>query len=107
VRDWPPAERPRERLLSQGPQSLSEAELLAVFLRIGLPGQSVLDLARGHGLTLPDADEAWLQYREAVMYGFYMWGITRRVDPPIIVQFTDRLGRAVMRHESHALLGVA
>lgn len=40
-------ERPRERLLKQGPQSLSEAELLAVFLRIGLPGQSVLDLARG------------------------------------------------------------
>jgi len=47
VRDWPAAERPRERLLRQGPQSLSEAELLAVFLRIGLPGRSVLDLARG------------------------------------------------------------
>ena len=47
MRDWPAAERPRERLLRQGPQSLSEAELLAVFLRIGLPGQSVLDLARG------------------------------------------------------------
>jgi DNA repair protein RadC len=47
VRDWPVGERPRERLLKQGPQSLSEAELLAVFLRIGLPGQSVLELARG------------------------------------------------------------
>jgi DNA repair protein RadC len=47
VRDWPPTERPRERLLRHGPQSLSEAELLAVFLRTGLPGQSVLDLARG------------------------------------------------------------
>lgn len=46
VRDWPESERPRERLLRQGPQSLSEAELLAVFLRIGLPGRSVLDLAR-------------------------------------------------------------
>jgi DNA repair protein RadC len=46
VRDWPEGERPRERLLRQGPQSLSEAELLAVFLRIGLPGRSVLDLAR-------------------------------------------------------------
>lgn len=66
-----------------------------------------LDLARGHGLTVPDAEEAWQQYREAVMYGFYMWGITRRVAPDITVQFTDRLGRAVMRHESHALLGVA
>lgn len=66
-----------------------------------------LELGRGLGLTLPDAEEAWLQYREAVMYGFYMWGITRRVAPDITVQFTDRLGRAVMRHDSFALLGVA
>ncbi len=66
-----------------------------------------LDFARGLGLTLPDNEEAWLQYREAVMYGYYMWGITRRVDPPIIRQFTDRLGRAVMRHGSFELLGVA
>jgi len=66
-----------------------------------------LDLARGFGLTLPDEEDAWRQYRESVMYGFYMWGITRRVAPDITIQFTDRLGRAVMRHESHALLGVA
>ncbi len=46
VRDWPVGERPRERLLQEGPQALSEAELLAVFLRVGLPGRSVLDLAR-------------------------------------------------------------
>jgi hypothetical protein len=66
-----------------------------------------LDLARGHGLAVPDREEAWRQYRESVMYGYYLWGITRRVAPDITVQFTDRLGRAVMRHESHALLGVA
>lgn len=65
-----------------------------------------LDLARGHGLTLPDPEDAWRQYREAVMYGYYMWGITRRVAPDITVQFTDRLGKAVMRHDSFALLGV-
>ncbi len=61
---------------------------------------------RGFGFEMPSEEEAWLQYREAVVYGYYMWGITRRVDPPIIVQFTDRLGRAVMRHDSFALLGV-
>ncbi len=66
-----------------------------------------LNLARGLGLSMPGDEEAWLQYRESVMYGFYMWGITQRVDPPITEQFADRLGRAVMRHESHALLGVA
>jgi len=47
VRNWPEAERPRERLLRHGPQALSEAELLAIFLRVGLPGRSVIDLARG------------------------------------------------------------
>ena len=53
-----------------------------------------------------DRETAWLKYREAVIYGYYMWGITRRVDPPVHVQFTDRLGRAVMRHGSFELLGV-
>lgn len=47
IKDWPASERPRERLLQHGPQALSEAELLAVFLRTGTPGSSVVDLARG------------------------------------------------------------
>jgi DNA repair protein RadC len=46
ITDWPAAERPRERLLRQGPQALSDAELLAIFLRTGLPGRSAVDLAR-------------------------------------------------------------
>lgn len=47
IRDWPEGERPREKLLQLGPAALSEAELLAVLLRTGVSGQSVLDLARG------------------------------------------------------------
>jgi DNA repair protein RadC len=43
---WPNAERPRERLLAQGPASLSDAELLALFLGSGVRGKSALDLAR-------------------------------------------------------------
>ncbi|PEQ10416.1 serine kinase [Novosphingobium sp. PC22D] len=62
---------------------------------------------RSAGMAMPSDVEAWDQYREAVIYGFYLWSITRRVDPPIIVQFVDRLGQAVTRHESHALLGIA
>ncbi len=65
-----------------------------------------LDHARGLGLVLPDADTAWAQYREALVYGFYLWSITRRVDPPIIREFTKRLGLAVARHGSFELLGV-
>jgi len=46
IKDWPASERPRERLLAQGPSALSEAELLAVFLRTGVPGQTVIEVAR-------------------------------------------------------------
>ena len=42
---WPEAERPRERLLNKGAQSLSDAELLAIFLRTGVPGKTAVDLA--------------------------------------------------------------
>jgi len=46
IRDWPAAERPREKLLKQGAASLSDAELLAIFLRTGVAGKSAVDLAR-------------------------------------------------------------
>jgi len=46
IHDWPDAERPRERLLNQGAAALSDAELLAIFLRSGVRGKSAVDLAR-------------------------------------------------------------
>ncbi len=46
INDWPDDERPRERLLTQGPGALSDAELLAIFLRVGVKGLSAVDLAR-------------------------------------------------------------
>ena len=46
IRDWPAAERPREKLLAQGAGTLTDAELLAIFLRTGVAGQSAVDLAR-------------------------------------------------------------
>ena len=46
IRHWPEAERPREKLLSTGSHSLSDAELLAIFLRTGVAGQNAVDLAR-------------------------------------------------------------
>jgi DNA repair protein RadC len=47
IRDWPAAERPRERLLSCGAAALSDSELLAVFVRSGVRGRTAVDLARG------------------------------------------------------------
>ncbi len=46
IAQWPPGERPREKLLAQGAQALSDAELLAIFLRTGIAGRSAVDLAR-------------------------------------------------------------
>jgi DNA repair protein RadC len=46
ISDWPESERPREKLLKNGPQNLSNSELLAIFLRTGIAGKSAVDLAR-------------------------------------------------------------
>ncbi|MGZ8262361.1 MAG: RadC family protein [Methylotenera sp.] len=46
ITDWPAAERPREKLLELGVEALSDAELLAIFLRVGVTGKSAVDLAR-------------------------------------------------------------
>lgn len=46
ISDWPETERPREKLLRGGPASLSDAELLAIFLRSGVSGKTAVDVAR-------------------------------------------------------------
>lgn len=46
IRDWPQTEQPREKLLNNGPESLGDAELLAIFLRTGIPGKSAIEMAR-------------------------------------------------------------
>ncbi|HHJ20065.1 MAG TPA: JAB domain-containing protein [Gammaproteobacteria bacterium] len=46
ITDWPAEERPREKLLQRGSVALTDAELLAIFLRVGIPGKSAVDLAR-------------------------------------------------------------
>ncbi len=46
ITDWPEGERPREKLLQRGAAALSDAELLAIFLRTGVVGKSAVDLAR-------------------------------------------------------------
>ncbi len=46
---WPEAQRPRERLIKHGAQALTDAELLSIFLRTGIPGKSAV--AMGQELT--------------------------------------------------------
>jgi DNA repair protein RadC len=46
IRDWPADDRPREKLIERGAASLTDAELLAIFLRVGVVGKSAVELAR-------------------------------------------------------------
>ena len=46
ITDWPLDDRPREKLLAKGAAALSDAELVAIFLRTGVRGKSAVDLAR-------------------------------------------------------------
>lgn len=46
IKDWPVQDRPRERLLAQGPAALTDTELLAILLRTGSAGRSAVELAR-------------------------------------------------------------
>lgn len=46
ITTWPKEERPREKLLNKGARSLTDAELLAIFLRTGTHGKNVIDLSR-------------------------------------------------------------
>ncbi|MEA3405883.1 MAG: DNA repair protein RadC [Pseudomonadota bacterium] len=64
IRDWHEHDRPREKLLHFGADTLSDAELLAIFLRVGVKGQSAVELAQnlldhfGSLHTLLNANEA-------------------------------------------------
>src|SRR5512143_1906977 len=46
IADWPEDQKPREKLLQRGADTLSDAELLAIILRTGVKGKSAVDLGR-------------------------------------------------------------
>jgi hypothetical protein len=65
-----------------------------------------LDRLEAHGGAKIAFEDAWPMYQAATPYGMFMWGITLRVDPPIIKRFVTRLGTAVADHGGFDLLGV-
>jgi aminoglycoside phosphotransferase (APT) family kinase protein len=98
------------QLLQRGGWALDVAYHIAAVLPVEVAEREERSLLehylgemRSLGHEMPDADEAWAQYREAMTYGYYLWSITRRVDPDIITLFVGRLGAAVTRHGSFAL----
>jgi hypothetical protein len=62
-------------------------------------------LAAAGGPVIP-MSEAWDDYRASALYGYFLWGMTRRVRPNITEELTQRVGKAVLSHDSLEALGV-
>jgi aminoglycoside phosphotransferase (APT) family kinase protein len=102
------------QLLQRGGWALDVAYHIAAVLPVALAEREerqllghYLETMRSLGCQVPDPEQAWAEYRESAVYGFYLWAITRRVEPDIITLFVNRLGNAVARHSSYALLGIS
>jgi hypothetical protein len=63
-----------------------------------------LDELRGLGVNAPAFDDAWIEYRGGIAYGFFLWAITQYVQPDIIAALLRRLGTAAFELESYLAL---
>src|SRR4051812_8310844 len=69
--------------------------------------QHYLDELGAHGVEPPSWDAAWRGYRVGNVYGYFMWGITKIVKPPIIRVLLQRLSAAVAAHDGFTAAGVS
>jgi aminoglycoside phosphotransferase (APT) family kinase protein len=83
-------------VLSVETREKAERDLLAHYL----------DRLAAHGGQPPSWDVAWDSYRRFLVYGYFLWAMTRFVDEDITVEFVKRLGTAVAQHESFEVIGV-
>ncbi|GAB1813578.1 phosphotransferase [Mycobacterium sp. MUNTM1] len=63
-----------------------------------------LDALASHGITPPPWDDAWRAIAIGMVHGFYLWGITTKVQPAIIATLLHRLGTAVADHDALSAL---
>jgi len=61
-----------------------------------------LDELRAAGVHAPSPDDAWLGVRRGILHGFYLWGITLKVDPALTGVLLHRLGTAAADHDALA-----
>jgi hypothetical protein len=101
------------QLLQRGSWSLDVAYHIAAVLSVEVAEREerallgyYLETVRSLGGVAPDPEEAWRLYRAAAVWGYFLWAITRKVEPAIINTFVNRLGMAVTRHDSYRLLGL-
>ena len=98
IADWPTAERPRERLLALGPEALSDAELIALFLRTGVRGKSALDLARD--LLARCGGLAQLLGAGRIPDGIKGLGLAKRAELSAVLELAKRSLKEKLRADS-------
>tara|TARA_A100001391_G_scaffold1033_9_gene1548 strand:- start:18571 stop:19608 length:1038 start_codon:yes stop_codon:yes gene_type:complete len=81
------------------PVEIAEREERALF-------EYYLDRAREYGANPPELETAWLEYRQSLVYGYFLAVITRSFPQPLIDETCKRLAHAVDRHDTFRLLGV-
>lgn len=95
------------QLVQRGPWFLDVGYHIAATLTVEDRRRSERHLVRHYleqlaacGVEAPDEDSAWSGLRYGLVHGFYLWGITLQVDPPITTALLERLGTAVLDHEA-------
>lgn len=101
------------QLIQRGHWSTDVAYHIASVLPIELAEQEERNLLnhyveclQTHGGESLNKNIAWEQYRKAVVYGYFHWAVTRRVEPSITREAFGRLGAAITRLDSYTLLGL-
>ncbi|HLP97664.1 MAG TPA: DNA repair protein RadC [Sideroxyarcus sp.] len=97
ITDWPEGERPREKLLQRGAASLSDAELLAIFLRTGVVGKSAVDLARELLARFGDLTHLFAA-GEKEFCGIHGMGLAKYVQLQAVLE----MSRRALQEEMHA-----
>jgi phosphotransferase family enzyme len=100
------------QLVQRGPWYLDVGYHIASALSTEDRRRSERDLVRHYlerlaaaGVDAPSRDDAWLGVRRGIVHGFYLWGITLKVDPAVTGALLQRLGTAAADHDSFAAIG--
>jgi hypothetical protein len=95
------------QLVQRGPWYLDVGYHLAAALEVDDRRRSENDLVEHYfseldkrGIDPPRNEDAWLGIRHGFIHGFYLWGITLRVEPEITARLLERLGTAAADHDA-------
>jgi hypothetical protein len=99
------------QMVQRGPWYLDVGYHLASALTVEDRRSSEQDLVRHYldcltsaGIEAPSLDDAWLGVRRGMIYGFFLWGITLKVDPAVTTSLLTRLGTAAADHDAFAAI---